>query len=167
MVRLSPSEMRLEAFRGQSRSHIFCSHIFLTVVHPKLNNNVIKLVICIPQVKIRDSRNPQISAALSLETKISLHLRFPSILFPRKRAASFLLLSIHQLHPYHPKVLAVNGSASQDLLSMHYLPIPTSLWCLRSRDEREGEGQGDGVVFTREAHPGRVVLVLFAIVNAP
>jgi hypothetical protein len=48
----------------RTESHIFCSHIFLTVVHPKLNNNVIKLVICMPQVKIRDSRNPQISAPL-------------------------------------------------------------------------------------------------------
>jgi hypothetical protein len=58
MVQLSPSEMRLEAFRGQSLT-------YLTVVHPKLNNNVIKLVICIPQDKIRDSWNPQISAPLT------------------------------------------------------------------------------------------------------
>ncbi len=48
----------------RTESHIFCSHIFLTVVHPKLNNNVIKLVICIAQDKIRDSQNPQISAPL-------------------------------------------------------------------------------------------------------
>jgi hypothetical protein len=45
--------------------------IFLTVVHPKLNNNVIKLVICIrPQDKIKDSRNPQISAPLSAKPQI-------------------------------------------------------------------------------------------------
>jgi hypothetical protein len=56
----------------RTESHIFCSHIFLTVVHPKLNNNIIKLVICIPQDKIRDSRNPQISAPLYVGRTITV-----------------------------------------------------------------------------------------------
>jgi hypothetical protein len=47
------------------------------------------------------------------------------------------------------------------------LPIPMSLWCPMSRDEQEGEGQGNGVVFICKAHPGHVVLVLLAVVDAP
>ncbi len=53
--------------------------IFLTVVHPKLNNNVIKLVICIPPDKIMDSRNPQISAPLGAIEASHTHAIIPRL----------------------------------------------------------------------------------------
>jgi hypothetical protein len=50
---------------------------------------------------------------------------------------------------------------------MHHLPIPMSLWHTRSRDKREGDDQGDGVVFNCKAYPGRADLILVAVVDVP